>query len=379
MNKKFVKAAICAAVTVAFAVPALANPFADVPKNHWAYDAVGKLAADGIVDGYDDGTYKGDKTMTRYEMAQIVSKAMDKVSTVDQKVIVDKLAAEFGQELNDLGVKVDGIQKQMDDQVKISGDARVRFAAIEDANDATDFRARVTFNGKVSENLKFSARINSGNIDYKTATPSDGHGVRVDTANVTFDALGLKNTIGRQDLKLGTGTLFNTQANLISSQIGNLTLVAGNATTGGAEGRVYGAEYKTDLNGVKFTADFLKNEDLDLEWYAANTSFKVAEGVTAHAEYVKENESKDDAHAIGVTFNKIGLSATYKDVEANAYSPYSTMATQELYRAVNPGNAFKGMEYQYDKALDKNTNLNITHQDFKGMEARTAASVVVKF
>jgi hypothetical protein len=37
------------------------------------------------------------------------------------------------------------------------------------------------------------------------------------------------------------------------------------------------------------------------------------------------------------------------------------------------------MEYQYDRALDKNTNLTINHQDFKGEEARTAASVVVKF
>ena len=47
-----------------------ANPFSDVPAGHWAYAAVAKLAAAGIVDGYPDGTYKGDRTMTRYEMAQ---------------------------------------------------------------------------------------------------------------------------------------------------------------------------------------------------------------------------------------------------------------------------------------------------------------------
>ena len=49
-----------------------ANPFSDVPAGHWAYAAVAKLAAAGIVDGYPDGTYKGDRTMTRYEMAQIM-------------------------------------------------------------------------------------------------------------------------------------------------------------------------------------------------------------------------------------------------------------------------------------------------------------------
>ena len=55
-----------------------ANPFSDLPAGHWAYGAVAKLAAAGVVDGYPDGTFKGDKTMTRYEMAQIVAKALAK-------------------------------------------------------------------------------------------------------------------------------------------------------------------------------------------------------------------------------------------------------------------------------------------------------------
>ena len=59
-----------------------ANPFSDVPAGHWAYAAVAKLAAAGIVDGYPDGTYKGDRTMTRYEMAQIVAKALAKALSV---------------------------------------------------------------------------------------------------------------------------------------------------------------------------------------------------------------------------------------------------------------------------------------------------------
>jgi hypothetical protein len=149
-----------------------------------------------------------------------------------------------------------------------------------------------------------------------------------------------------------------------------------------AKGRIYGAEYKTQLEGVKLTADYLKKESGvigDAEFYGVNTSFKVADGVTANAEYIKENISKDDAVAYGVKFDKLGLSATYKDVEANAYSPYSTMAAQEMYNVAAPGTAFKGMEYQYDRALDKNTNLTVKYQDFDNMEARTAASVVVKF
>ena len=87
---------------------AAANPFVDVPAKHWAYESVSKLAAAGIVDGYGDGTFRGDKTMTRYEMAQIVAKAMAKSDKADaqMKATIDKLAVEFAAELNNLGVRV---------------------------------------------------------------------------------------------------------------------------------------------------------------------------------------------------------------------------------------------------------------------------------
>ena len=74
-----------------------ANPFSDVPAGHWAYDSVAELAAAGVVDGYGDGTFGGDKLMTRYEMAQIVAKAMANGANVD------KLAAEFADELGQPG------------------------------------------------------------------------------------------------------------------------------------------------------------------------------------------------------------------------------------------------------------------------------------
>ena len=59
-------------VTTAFA----ANPFSDVTPDSWAYQAVSQLAASGIVNGYPDGTFKGKKDITRFEMAQMVAKAM---------------------------------------------------------------------------------------------------------------------------------------------------------------------------------------------------------------------------------------------------------------------------------------------------------------
>ena len=73
-------------MTIAMGITAsayAANPFSDVPAGHWAYDAVNKLAAEGVVEGYPDGTYGGDRLMTRYEMAQIVAKAMANGANVD--------------------------------------------------------------------------------------------------------------------------------------------------------------------------------------------------------------------------------------------------------------------------------------------------------
>ena len=100
---------------------AAANPFADVPADHWAYDAVTQLAKDGVIEGYGDGSYRGDQQITRYEMAQMVARAMAKtdVSAAD-KAAIDKLAAEFSDELTSLGVRVANLEKRVGN-VKWSG------------------------------------------------------------------------------------------------------------------------------------------------------------------------------------------------------------------------------------------------------------------
>src|SRR6056297_3274393 len=66
-------------LVVALAVPTFAATFSDVPSNHWAYDAVNELVAAGIVEGYPDGTYKGQRNLSRYEVAMIVSRALDNI------------------------------------------------------------------------------------------------------------------------------------------------------------------------------------------------------------------------------------------------------------------------------------------------------------
>ena len=73
--KKSLVLAMAMALGVTASAYAANNPFSDVPAGHWAYDSVAKLAATGVIDGYGDSTFGGDKLMTRYEMAQITARA----------------------------------------------------------------------------------------------------------------------------------------------------------------------------------------------------------------------------------------------------------------------------------------------------------------
>ncbi|OQY38129.1 hypothetical protein B6228_04990 [Candidatus Atribacteria bacterium 4572_76] len=105
------KLALVLVLVLAFALPVFANPFVDVPLNHWAYDSVQSLAAKGIIVGYPDGTFGGGKSLTRYEFAEATAKALAYVegmdfASADDVAILEKLAIEFADELASLGVTV---------------------------------------------------------------------------------------------------------------------------------------------------------------------------------------------------------------------------------------------------------------------------------
>ena len=222
MNKTLVStlsaAIIAATASTTFAA---ANPFEDVPADHWAYDAIAQLAADGVIEGYGDGTYRGDQEITRYEMAQMVARAMAK-GTGD-KALIDKLAAEFADELNSLGVRVANLEKKVDN-VKWTGAIRYRY--INQRNDGLDTTDGVFPTGMDTRNnaqyltLRFepSMEINKNwtgharidyNLDMDSASnngpvrraPWDGNveetGMRVERAWVQGDYKNLTISLGR--------------------------------------------------------------------------------------------------------------------------------------------------------------------------------------
>ena len=197
MKKQF--AAIFAAtavlgVTTAFA----ANPFSDVTPDSWAYQAVSQLANAGVINGYPDGTFKGQNNITRYEMAQMVAKAMANQdrANAEQQAMINRLADEFSNELNNLGVRVARLEDRVGN-VKVTGDARLRYKDAEHAKSKFDARARVQFNAKVNDRTDAVVRLTSGNFELGDST-SEGN------ANATIDRAYVNHKFGeRVSLKAG--------------------------------------------------------------------------------------------------------------------------------------------------------------------------------
>ena len=108
MNKKNLSLAVAALSVVGVTTAFAANPFSDVTPDSWAYQSVSQLASAGIINGYPDGTFKGQKDITRFEMAQMVAKAMANQdrANAEQQAMINRLADEFSNELSNLGVRV---------------------------------------------------------------------------------------------------------------------------------------------------------------------------------------------------------------------------------------------------------------------------------
>ncbi|HJI73127.1 MAG TPA: S-layer homology domain-containing protein [Veillonellaceae bacterium] len=114
MKHRLLKAAAAVVFTCAAFHVQAANPFTDVDTNSWAYQAVSKLSAENVVEGYPDGTFRGEKNISRYEVAQIIARLVARKDslTADQQATVDKLAQSYRDDLANLGVRVTELEKK---------------------------------------------------------------------------------------------------------------------------------------------------------------------------------------------------------------------------------------------------------------------------
>ena len=178
MKKTLVSALATALVVGAASTTfAAANPFSDVPRDHWAYDAVTQLAADGVVEGYGDGTFRGDRNITRYEMAQMVAKAMAKGDmSASDRALVDRLAAEFADELNNLGVRVSNLERNAD-MVKWNGKVQYQYTSKryegQKRTNTNNLKFRLEPTAEINDHWHAVARLDADS-NMKTDTGDDG-------------------------------------------------------------------------------------------------------------------------------------------------------------------------------------------------------------
>ena len=243
-----------------------ANPFSDVPAGHWAYDSVAKLAAAGVVDGYADGAFAGDKLITRYEMAQIVAKAMAKGADCD------KLAAEFADELDTLGVRVAKLEKGAD-AVKITGE--VRYAYSQDDGEISNanyhkLRSRFWLAGKINEDWTYTAMLqNEQNFDDDASDET----TTWQRAYLNGKVGGLKVLAGRYNLKVSEGNVLDHRFDGVQASYGKavkLTVGAGKENSKSYDHVVY-ANAATKIGVVGLEAAYYDFSDC-ADWKATTTT-----------------------------------------------------------------------------------------------------------
>ncbi|WP_455265864.1 S-layer homology domain-containing protein [Phascolarctobacterium sp.] len=364
-----------------------ANPFSDVPAGHWAYDSINKLAAAGVIEGYGDATFGGDKLMTRYEMAQIVAKAMAKGANVD------KLAAEFADELDNLGVRVANLEKKADN-VKVTGELRYKYMSKDkDADEANgncksfenDLRSRIWVNGQINDDWSYTGMIENTQ-DFADTPNSGDEKTEFNRAYVEGKIGGLAVTAGRYNAFFANGNIYDDLVDGAEVSYGDkvkVTGFAGKATE--ADGGNYaGGELAGSFGALNAAAGYVNYKDLAQDdvtvgkgldnaiWYVG-ADYTMGD-VNLSAMYLKGDMSKndvdekvldDDGWTVGLTYKGAeaseagswGLFANYYDLGGQTYIAHTTDAN------TFEGEGFKGYGVGANYTFAKNIVGTVAYYD----------------
>ena len=360
MKKTLVSALTTALVVGAASTTfAAANPFSDVPADHWAYDAVSQLAADGVIEGYGDTTFRGNQNITRYEMAQMIAKAMAKtdVSAAD-KALIDKLAAEFSDELNNLGVRVSNLERNAD-MVKWNGKAEYTYTSHRDKDESEK-----TNDDQLLFRLEPSAEVNShwhvnARLDASTDLEKDGddstHGGSQDT-DVKLKRVWAQGNYGNFQTKLGKfaqiddDSIFDTTFSGAEVKFGNkVTFTAG-------AGRLDFSEYyedEVDGKTIKFGphTNFSKDDAANYQYAGLGyADGKFVGGVDYH-------------HLNADNFDYV----VYKDAKSNLEDNANIWLVKAAYQ-FDKTNGLNGFYANNTSADDFDKAWSVEY-DYKGAEA----------
>ena len=387
-----------------------ANPFSDVPAGHWAYDSISKLAAAGVIEGYGDDTFRGDRLMTRYEMAQIVAKAMAKGANVD------KLAAEFADELEKLNVRVAALEKKTDN-VKVTGEVRYHYKhgnrktnAGSEKSSYGALRTRLYLTGKVNDNWNYVTRVQNiqifhGDNDYGGSGDYVGdEETYVNIAKLEGRLGGVNVVAGRDDDIFADGYIYDGEQDVLKLSYGDKWYVNGafgkltdlnfdNKFTGEKENfakKFWAAEVGSKIDGsfVNGKVGYLRTK-LDVDGEAAfdnndsvgilyvGADFNLAKDLALNAMYLHSDrdkfnntESKKDGYVFGLGYRGAeasepgswGLTARYYHQGRGTYLAHTIDGDTDF----NSG--FKGWSIGGEVTVAKNMVANVTYYDTKALK-----------
>ena len=411
--KKSLVLAMAMALGVTASAYAANNPFSDVPAGHWAYDSLAKLAAAGIIDGYGDSTFGGDKLMTRYEMAQITAKAMATGANVD------KLAAEFADELDNLGVRVANLEKKADN-VKISGQIRYEYGhrsgdfvhpynyngvakAAKDSVAKHRLRSRLYISGKINEDWSYTGRLENNQDLSNNAGDEKTY---FNQAWVDGKWGGLTVVAGKTDLTLDNGNIYDDTAEYIGLSYGkdvkvnayygkpitteynyNYDEILGISLSGKAGKLSLSAGYDIFKNslGVSSASTCYTKEDEDNAIWNINARYAFDKNVKLNATYLNSNLDQGD---IATTFNDVDtdgyvIGLAYKGANRNKVGSWGAWATYYdqgvgtvVAHTMKTGDwdlfateGYKGYDLGANYTLAKNMVYNIDYYELEGKES----------
>ena len=349
--KKILAIAAVAALTAGVSAYA-ANPFSDVSPDDWAYQAVSDLSDQGVVEGYPDGTFKGERNMTRYELAQVIARLMAREDQLnaEQRATLDKLAGEYADELANLGVRVSNLEKKVGN-ISWFGDARMRWKEKGYNTDGSrkadgwDGRMRINAKAQVNDSTYVRGRFTSS-MDFKDSADAN---TKMDVLFVHHqfgDKVGMN--LGRNFLTLGqTGMYYDDFFDGAQLFIGDskLTLEAGygrmntwiNDYGQKKDDTVYARLYG-QTGRIGYDAEYIKTvgaADADKKSiWGAGLTVGVTDAVDVFGDFYKNTEPEGDPQmwTAGLGFGHYNLkkpgtfrvSAQYVRNEAGAYFGGST-------------------------------------------------------
>ena len=353
--KKILAIAAVAALTAGVSAYA-ANPFSDVSPDDWAYQAVSDLSDQGVVEGYPDGTFKGERNMTRYELAQVIARLMAREDQLnaEQKATLDKLAGEYADELANLGVRVSNLEKKVGN-ISWSGDARMRWKENgyntngSKTADGWDGRMRINAKAQVNDSTYVRGRFNSS-MKFKNNAEANTSMDVLFVHHQFGDKVGMN--LGRNFLTFGqTGMYYDDFFDGAQLFIGDskLTLEAGYGRMNAwadDEDTVYARLYG-QTGRIGYDAEYIKTvgaaDAATKSVWGAGLTVGVTDAVDVFGDFYKNTEPKGDPQmwTAGLGFGHYNLkkpgtfrvAAQYVRNEAGAYiggTTYTAFPTASL-------------------------------------------------